>query len=169
MSEKVYTDEAVWIIAKIAQGSLRNGITALDQCLSYSNELTAENIMIALDLPKYDDYFELLNAIAKKDNNKIISIINEVYNSGVNFVKWFEGFFAFVTNIVKFIYLRDINQTMIPSTYEDKIKNYSTAHSALCLKLSNKLAKLNAELKTTQYLQELAISYLCTPPSIKKA
>ena len=57
---------------------------------------------------------------------------------------------------------------MIPSIYQDKISGYGTAHSALCLKLANKLVKMNQELKTTQYLQELAISYLCTLPTTQK-
>lgn len=163
-----YTEDALLYLAKSAQGGMRDGITLLDKSLAYSKDITIDNLQNALGLPKYDDYFDLLNAIAKKDNNTIVKIINDVYNSGVNFVRWFEGFFSFVTNIVKFIYLQDINQTMIPSTYQDKISHYGTAHSALCLKLSNKLAKMNQELKTTQYLQELAISYLCTPPAVKK-
>jgi hypothetical protein len=64
--------------------------------------------------------------------------------------------------------MKDINSTMIPSTYQDKIQGYSTAHAALCLKLSNMLTKMIQELKGTQYLQELAISYLCTPEAPKK-
>ena len=163
-----YTDDAILYIAKLANGGMRDSITSLDKALSFSTDITIESLQKSLGLPNYDDYFELLNAIARKDNQKIASVINTVYNSGVNFVKWFDGFFSFVTNIVKFIYLQDINQTMIPSIYQDKISGYSTAHSALCLKLSNKLVKMNQELKTTQYLQELAISYLCTPPAVKK-
>lgn len=163
-----YDDEAILYIAKLAQGGMRSGISLLDKALSFDKHVTIQNLEKSLGLPNYDDYFDLLNAIAKKDNQKIISIINNVYNSGVNFVKWFDGFFSFITNIVKFIYLKDIQQTMIPGIYQDKIANYGTAHSALCLKLSNKLVKMNQELKTTQYLQELAISYLCTPPSAQK-
>lgn len=163
-----YDEDAIYFISKMANGGMRDSITLLSKALSYSENVTVESLEKSLGLPNYDDYFNLLNAIAKKDNNTIVKIINDVYNSGVNFVRWFEGFFSFVTNIVKFIYLQDINQTMIPSTYQDKISHYGTAHSALCLKLSNKLAKMNQELKTTQYLQELAISYLCTPPAVKK-
>ena len=163
-----YKDDAVLLIAKLAGGGMRDAITNLEQCLTFSKDVTVENVMKALSLPSYDDYFDLLNSIAKKDNKRIVEIINTTYNSGVNFVKWFDGFFSFITNIVKFIYLQDINQTMIPSIYQEKIAKYSTAHSALCLKLSNKLVKMNQELRTTQYLQELAISYLCTPPEVKK-
>lgn len=156
-----YTDDALLYIAKLAQGGMRDAITLTDKTLAYSTNITMEVLQEALGLPNYNKYFDMLNAIAKKDNKVIIEIINEVYNSGINFVKWFEGFFGFVTNIVKYIYLQDINQTTIPSTYQDKIKGYGPAHSAICLRLSGLLTKMNQELKSTQYLQEVAISYLC--------
>jgi len=156
-------DDAVLYISKMANGGMRDAITLLDKALAYSNEVSLTTIQQALGLPNYDTYFDLLNALVKKDNSKIIAIVNEVYNSGVNFVKWFENFFAFITNIVKYIYLQDINQTMIPATYQEKIKGYGAQHAALCLKICNRLAVLNGELRSSQYLQELAIYYLCTP------
>lgn len=160
-----YTEDAVNYIAKLSNGGMRDAITLLDKALSYSEDITAENLAKALNLPNYEDYFALLNAIAKKDNTNIAQIIHKVYNSGVNFVKWFEGFHSFICNITKYIFLQDINATMIPSYYQEKISKYGAAHSALCLKLANKLVKLNHELKATQYLQELALTYLCIAPT----
>lgn len=159
-----YTDDAVIYIAKLAQGGMRDGLTLLDKALSYSNDITIENLQNALNLPNYDDYFDLLSAYAAKDNQKIATIINSVYNSGVNFVKWFEGFHQAVINVFKFIYLQDINATMIPSIYLDKMSRYNIRHSAVCLKLANKLMDMNHELKSTQYLQEVALTYLCAMP-----
>lgn len=160
-----YTDDAISYIAKLANGGMRDSITLLEKSLSYSNDITIENLTKSLDLPHYDDYFTLLNGIAKKDNKAIVTLIHDVYNSGVNFVKWFEGFHGFISNIIKYIFIQDINSTMIPSYYQDKIANYGVAHATLCLKLANKLVKLNQELKSTQYLQELAITYLCAVPA----
>lgn len=159
-----YTEDAVIYIAKLAQGGMRDGLTLLDKALSYSNDITIENLQNALNLPNYDDYFDLLSAYAAKDNQKIATIINSVYNSGVNFVKWFEGFHQAVINVFKFIYLQDINATMIPSIYLDKMSRYNIRHSAVCLKLANKLMEMNHELKSTQYLQEVALTYLCAMP-----
>lgn len=162
-----YTDDAISYIAKLANGGMRDSITLLEKSLSYDTNITIESLTKSLDLPSYDDYFILLNGIAKKDNQTIVKLINDVYNSGVNFVKWFEGFHGFIANIIKYIFIQDINATMIPSYYQEKIASYSTAHATLCLRLANKLVKMNQELKNTQYLQELAITYLCVVPSSK--
>lgn len=158
-----YTEDGLNFIAKLANGGMRDGLTLLDKSLAYSNDLTTQNIEKALSLPNYDDYFDLLQSIAKRDNKSIIAIINDVYNSGVNFVKWFEGFHSFVINIVKYINLKDINMTMIPSTYLDKISKYNQSHCNICLKLAVKLVDLNYQLKSTNYQQEMAITYLCKP------
>lgn len=159
-----YSPEAINYIAKLANGGMRDAITLLDKALAYSEDVSSENVYKALNLPSYDDYFLLLNAVAKKDNKAIAELIHKVYNSGVNFTKWFEGFHAFICNIVKYIFLQDINATMIPAHYQDKISKYGTAHSTICLKLANKLLKLNQELKGTQYLQEVALTHLCVVP-----
>lgn len=158
-----YTDAAVKYIAKLANGGMRDALTLLDKALAYSKDITSENLVNALGLPNYDDYFKLLSAIAKKDNATISSVVHDVYNSGTNFVKWFEGFHAFIMNIVKFIFIQDISKTMIPEHYASKLSKYGAAHSAICLQLANKLLKMNSELKNTAYQQELALTYLCIP------
>lgn len=159
-----YTDDAILYIAKLSNGGMRDSLTLLEKSIAYSPDITIENVVKALNLPNYDDYFALLGAYAKKDNAKITAIIDRVYNSGVNFQKWFEGFHGFVMNVVKYIFLQDIQKTVIPSYYEDKISKYSTPHVVICLKLANKLVELNTALKTTQYLQETALTYLCSIP-----
>lgn len=159
-----YTEDAVAFLAKLASGGMRDALTLCDKALAYSPEITTENLAKALSLPNYDDFFELLGAIAKKDNSKIATIVDKVYNSGVNFTKWFQDFHAFVINIVKYIFIQDINSTMIPSYYQSKISKYNAAHSAICLKLANKLIQMNQELRSTQYLQEMALTYLCSTP-----
>jgi DNA polymerase-3 subunit gamma/tau len=159
-----YDESALNFIAKLAAGGMRDALTLLDKALTYKEEITLENLEIALNLPNYDDYFALLQAYASKNNVEVTRIVNDVYNSGVNFVKWFEGFHSFIINVVKYIFLQDIEMTLIPSHYEDKISKYGSAHSVICLKLANKLLTMNNELKSTQYLQEVALTYLCQIP-----
>lgn len=158
-----YTDEALSYLARLANGGMRDAITSLDKCLAFSNDITSELLEKALDLPNYDDYFVLLNALVKKDNAAITNTIDLVYNSGTNFTKWFEGFHSFLCNIVKYIMLKDISRTMIPYHYQEKLSKYTEQHAAICLKLANVVMTMNKELKTTQYLQETAMTHLCTP------
>ena len=158
-----YDDEALDYIARLSNGGMRDSLTNLDRCLAYSKEITLLNVTKALDLPDYDSYFSLLNYLVKHDNENITKVIHEVYNSGTNFIKWFEGFYSFLCNIIKYIYLKDINATMIPGQYSQKLSNYTAAHAVICLKLSNIVLQLTKDLKVTQYQAETAMTYLLTP------
>lgn len=159
-----YEDSAISFIAKMANGGMRDSITLLEKAIAYDKNITSKGLVQALGLPNYDDFFSLLQAYAKKDNGQIAQIVDQVYNSGINFVKWMSDFHSFVVNVMKYIFLKDINKTTIPSYYQDKIAKYGTAHSSICLQLATTLVKLNHELKTTQYLQELTLTYLCFNP-----
>ena len=163
-----YTDDALSFIAKIANGGMRDAITLLDQAITYNPKITSQTLVESLNLPNYADFFDLLGAYAKRDDRAVIEIVDRVYNSGVNFVKWFENFHSFVMNIVKFIFTQDINCTVIPSHFADKMMKYTPAHAAVCLTLANKLIKMNKDLKSSQYLQEVALTYLCAGPRRKE-
>lgn len=162
-----YDDEALDYIARLSNGGMRDSLTNLDRCLAFSKEITLANVSEALDLPDYDKYFLLLNYLVKHDNENITKIVDEVYNCGTNFVKWFEGFHSFLCNIIKYIYIKDINATMIPIQYTDKLSGYSEVHAVICLKLASLLLQLNKDLKITQYQVETALTYLLTPAKSK--
>lgn len=163
-----YTDDALAFIAKIANGGMRDAITLLDQAITYNPKVTSQTLVESLNLPNYSDFFDLLSAYAKRDDKATIEIVDRIYNSGVNFVKWFENFHSFVMNIVKFIFTQDIGCTVIPSHFADKMTKYTSAHAAVCLTLANKLIKMNKDLKSSQYLQEVALTYLCSGPKRKE-
>lgn len=163
-----YTSDALEFLSRYANGGMRDAITSLDKVLAYGSNIDSKLLADALDLPNYDDYFDLLNALVRKDNASIVNILDRVYNSGTNYIKWFESYHSFLCNIVKFIFMQDINKTMIPHSYLDKIKSYNTQHAVLCLKLSNVILNLNKDLKNTNYQLETSISYLCVPTVPKK-
>lgn len=158
-----FDEEALNYIARLSNGGMRDSLTNLDRCLAFSKNVTLENVSEALDLPDYNTYFSLLNYLVKKDNENVTKIVDEVYNSGTNFVKWFEGYHSFLCNIIKYIYMKDIGATMIPSQYADKLSNYTEAHAVLCLKLANVLLAMNKDLRITQYQVETALTYLLSP------
>lgn len=160
-SELTYTDDALNYIAKLALGGLRDALTMLDKVLVYSSDITYASVSAALSTPNYDNYFLLLNSVAKRDNKQIITIVSDVYNSGVNFVKWFEDFHSFIINIMKFIITKDIDSTTIPTYYAEKLSNYGNTHYNLCLQMVQLLLSINHELRTTNYQQEVVLTKLC--------
>lgn len=157
-----YDDDAISYIAKMANGGMRDSITLLEKAIASDKHITSVSLMSSLGLPNYDTMFSLLQAYASKNNSTIADIIDSVYNSGTNFTKWMIDFHAFISNVTKYILLKDIRRTMIPSHYESKISKYGNAHLMICQKLASKLVKLNQELRFSQYQQEITLTYLCS-------
>ena len=96
-----YEDSAISFIAKMANGGMRDSITLLEKAIAYDKHITSKGLVQALGLPNYDDFFSLLQAYAKKDNGQIAQIVDQVYNSGINFVKWMSDFHSFVVNVMR--------------------------------------------------------------------
>lgn len=161
-SDITYDLSSIEYIAKLANGGMRDALTLLDKALMYNHVITSESLISALGLPSYSDYFELLASYASHDNAKIIKLVDSIYNSGQNFVKWFESFHSFIIQVVKYIFTQDITMTLIPVHYADKLSKYTTAHANVCLRFSNILLKMIRELRSTPYQQDVALSYLCS-------
>lgn len=156
-----YDKEAITYIAKMANGGMRDAITLTDKVLTFSNNITLQDVESALNLPNFDEYFKLLSAYAKKNSEEIVKIIDGAYNSGKNFVTWVESFQSFIVNILKYIFTHDIALTMIPPQYEEKLNRYNEAHANVCIKLANVLMEAIPRLKTTNYQQEVIYTCLC--------
>lgn len=156
-----YDDDAVSLVAKLANGGMRDALSMLDRVLAYTNKVTSDCVEDALNLPSYTDFFDLLGAYAKHDNGGVTRVLDNMYHSDSNFIVWLESFHAFVVNVMKFIYIKDIGKTNIPEHYKDKLSAYSDAHAMVCIKLAGVMLQMLKDIKTSSYQLEIALSYLC--------
>lgn len=74
-------DDAISIITKSANGSLRQSLTNLDKCVFY-RDLTEDSVRKVLSIVSYDIFEKLDDAIENKKADIIINLVNEVYNNG---------------------------------------------------------------------------------------
>ena len=74
-------DDAAILIARIADGALRDGLSILDQCASRSKEVNSALVSEVAGLAGREAMFSLSDCIAKKDSNAAISLISELYQN----------------------------------------------------------------------------------------
>lgn len=93
-----YEDSALHIIARQADGSVRDALSMLELVLAYGNDrVTEENVVSLLGLLSKDKILNFLNYLALKDLKSLLSISSQVRDEGGNF-------FTFTENIL--FYLR---------------------------------------------------------------
>ena len=117
---KTYDVDAVEYIAKLADGGLRDSLSLLDKCLSYSEELTVENIVKALGIANYDTMINLTDAILDGDVSGMIQRIEEVHASGVELKQFIRDYINFILDVNKYMAFGNFDFIKIPSTHENK-------------------------------------------------
>ncbi len=73
--------DAASLIAKVADGGMRDALSLLDQCQGQSSNVTAELVSRVAGLTGHDHLFALADCIKNKDCARALSIINDLHNS----------------------------------------------------------------------------------------
>ena len=149
---------SVEYIAKIADGGMRDAITLLDKCLSYSKILTLENVVKALETANYDDMFKLLSFVLRCSVADIIQFVEQLYASGVDLRQFSTMFMEFVIEVLKYVLNCDWRYINIPKFYEDELQKVADYDGLI--NLLTTLVKLNNDLKysvTPKYDVESAL------------
>lgn len=125
-SEGYFANESgIDSIVRLCDGSMRQAITYLDKVKDYSLNITEENVSECLGVCNYDIFFDLTNARIDGDRQKIISIIDSVYNKGIDLRIFVNDYINFILDLCKYCLFNSLEITKLSKTFEDKIK-YTT-------------------------------------------
>ena len=142
--------EAIQYIAKIADGGMRDAITLMDKCLSFSNELTMENVIKALGVTDYNTMFDLNNAFFENDKTKLIKIVSDVYSSGMDLKLFIKTYFEFLLDLNVYCLTKDLSITKIPEIWVDEMKSYGNHEWSVSNNLLTYITDLQSSIKWEQ-------------------
>lgn len=128
-------------IAKVADGGMRDALTLLDKCLSYTHDLTVDSVVTALGVADYDEMFNLRDKIKQGDNAGVVEIIENLYNGGKDLKQFMRQFQDFILDILKYHYTESYEFIKIPTNY--KIKDITIDECNLL----DKLVKINGDIR----------------------
>lgn len=157
-------NEATDYISKISEGGMRDAISLLEKCASYSNDLT--NYLEVLGAYSYDTLFEITNYIIDGRVDLLLQSIEGVDNSGTNIKMFIDNYLNFLLDLTKFCIFNNMEVTKLPSHLEEKlrytvgIENNQQYFTKLCeeiLVLKQQLRYDNSPKLTTQ----IKLSSLC--------
>ena len=124
-SEDDYTvaPDAVEYIAKIADGGMRDAITMMDKCLAYSNELTLENVIVALGTADYNTMIDLTGYLLHNERADVIRVIEDLYNDGKDLKQFIRQYMQFVLDVNKYALGVPWEYMTIPRLFEDMLES----------------------------------------------
>ena len=148
-----YTD-ACDFISRLSQGSMRTGISMLEKCAGYSNDLSLNNVLSCLGNFSYASFFDLTNDFIDGSQDSALGIVEECYNEGFDLKQFVEQYLDFVLDLNKYCLFRSIEVTKIPQSFENNGTHRCLAYvcniennTAYFNKLVTKLLEIKNELK----------------------
>lgn len=94
-----YEEEAIKLIAKLANGGMRDAITYIDKMLLYSKYIKVDGVKRVLSVLSDDDFLDLYLYIQNKDISNIYKKLKYIDNVGINLLSVMEQFLEFLINI----------------------------------------------------------------------
>jgi len=96
-----YEEEAIFEIAKNADGSLRDSESLLDQLIAFSSgNIKLKDVQKLLGLVKTELFLQFFRAVAGKKREKGLTILQNIADQGLDFVQFFSGLVGFLRNLL---------------------------------------------------------------------
>lgn len=144
---------ALDLLATSASGHLRNAVVNLDKILSFTKNITVQDVEKVLGVTSYDILFNVLNSILNKNQADLIANIDSLVKSGMDLKLFVKNFLAFVLEVNKFVILnvsgvsKAIGFLTLPNSFEGKLNSYNITHKESLKHLLKTLLDLNSSLK----------------------
>jgi len=119
-------EEALELIARSADGALRDAISILDQCMDGSSKITRELVSDVIGLPREQIIFDIAMAIAERDFSGCIGIIDLIAKSGKDLTQFISVLVRNFRDIMVYKVAGEDAGTYLASKNPTKLKELSS-------------------------------------------
>jgi DNA polymerase-3 subunit gamma/tau len=155
-------DQALDMIARAADGSIRDSLTLLDQAIAFSNEITADELQKLLGLPDRDVIRNMTDGIINADIPRCLSIIKDLSDNGNDLRQFTRDLVEHFRDIAMAKISGDADALLEMSSEEVEVLQKEAAGTAMeqLTLLLSELLRIEGELRSAlnpRYILELGI------------
>lgn len=165
-AEKIKIDDkTLTIIAKKADGALRDAESYFDQIVSFCGvDIDTETVAKMLNLIGDEVYFKISDSIINKEFKTVFEVTNIIYENGWDFIDFINGLVEHFRNIMTIILTENTSLIETADIYKDQYLNYLGQFTqGDLLRAMNYLNKVQQELRFSQNQKlkiEIALTHL---------
>lgn len=153
------SDDAYKILARLADGSMRDGLSILERVISScGNSITAENITSALGISTSESIFQITEAIENGDTATIISTIDAITSDGKDLRVFIDSLIKNFRNML-LCKITDNSESMLDCTSEDMVKLKALSDKMSFEKISHAVSVLSDAQADTKWVKSPRIIY----------
>lgn len=162
------SDDGAMLIARIADGAMRDALSLLDRCTSHEGVIDSGVVAQNCGLAGREYIFTLADCILSKDASKALSIINDLYNDSCDMERLIIELTNHFRNLMISKAVKDFEKMLVCSQNEiDIIRRQSDSTTlATIMSCIDVLTSSAGDMKqgaNRRTVAELAVIRLCTP------
>lgn len=171
------SDPAIEMVARAADGSMRDSLTILDQVTAFSSEIDAEGVKDLLGIADIGVLAEISAAVIDGDREKIISVISELVDKGTDLKSFAKDLVEFFRNLLIAKVVKKPEDIL--ELNEDEIKTVGrilpTVSPDLLMLMLSEMAKAEMEVRSSfsprlsLEMSLIRISFLSTLKPVQEA
>ncbi len=161
-------DDGAMLIARIADGAMRDALSLLDRCSSYEGVIDSVAVASSAGLAGREYIFELCDCILEKNSAKALEVIDKLYNDSCDMERLITELTSHFRNLMVSKAVKNFQDMIICSQGEIEIIREQSAKTTLatimsCIDVLTASASTMKQGANRRTSAELCIIRLCTP------
>lgn len=161
-------DDGAMLIARIADGAMRDALSLLDRCSSYEGVINSAAVAASAGLAGREYIFEICDCIIEKDAAKALEIVNRLYNDSCDMERLITELTSHFRNLMVSKAVKNFENMIICSQGEIDIIRQQSEKTTLatimsCIDVLTASAATMKQGANRRTSAELCIIRLCTP------
>ncbi len=161
-------DDGAMLIARIADGAMRDALSLLDRCSSHEGVIDSAAVASSAGLAGREYIFELCDCIINKDAAKALEVVNKLYNDSCDMERLITELTSHFRNLMVSKAVKNFQDMIICSQGEIEVIRQQSAKTTLatimsCIDILTASASTMKQGANRRTSAELCIIRLCTP------
>ena len=161
-------DDGAMLIARIADGAMRDALSLLDRCSSVEGVIDSTAVAKSAGLAGREYIFELCDCILEKDSAKALEVIDKLYNDSCDMERLITELTSHFRNLMVSKAVKNFEDMIICSQGEIEIIREQSTKTTLatimsCIDILTASASTMKQGANRRTSAELCIIRLCTP------
>ena len=162
------SDDGAMLIARIADGAMRDALSLLDRCSSHEGLIDSAAVASSAGLAGREYIFELCDCIIEKDAAKALEVVNKLYNDSCDMERLITELTSHFRNLMVSKAVKNFQDMIICSQGEIEIIRQQSNKTTLatimsCIDILTASASTMKQGANRRTSAELCVIRLCTP------
>lgn len=157
---------AAHLIARSADGALRDALSLLDQCSAISDSITEDGVYSLLGLTEKNFLYRTVRSIATNDSKRTLSMVDEFLAAGKSAAKFIDSLTDYFTTLLRY----SVSETVFSDYTDEEKEEFRLASTEMtkermmfCIDTLIKTASNLRFMTNDRVMLDIAIIKMCNP------